>query len=381
MKKASYISFFEMIILILFFVLNIFIFGITNIYVFVGILAAFTVFSFFMLGYEKNFYRNKKDIMFTLLICIFVYFLLTYIFGLITGFVKNGYSLKFVNIIKNIFPYILLILTREFFRYIYFNKAKNSKILMVVGIIMFVLIDINLKLHVYDISKTLGLTKMICLVFFPSIAKNIFLSYLTVKVGYENAIIYSMIMELKQFLLPIFPDFGEYINTIIEVCFPLYLTYNVSEKFKFNEKRRISSSRYRQHNLIFYVIVTIMLLVIVMLTSGYFKYYALTIGSGSMMPTINKGDVVIVKTLKQNELKEIKKNDVLVYNHDRKIIVHRIIEIKELGGKEYYLTKGDNNATKDAYLVDKEDVIGIVSFRIKYIGYPTVSLNEKIAGE
>ena len=169
---------------------------------------------------------------------------------------------------------------------------------------------------------------MICLVFFPSIAKNIFLSYLTVKVGYENAIIYSMIMELKQFLLPIFPDFGEYINTIIEVCFPLYLTYNVSEKFKFNEKRRISSSRYRQHNLIFYVIVTIMLLIIVMLTSGYFKYYALTIGSGSMMPTINKGDVVIVKTLKQNELKEIKKNDVLVYNHDRKIIVHRIIEIK-----------------------------------------------------
>ena len=176
MKKASYISFFEMIVLILFFVLNIFIFGITNIYVFVGILAAFTIFSFFMLGYEKNFYRNKKDIMFTLLICIFVYFLLTYIFGLITGFVKNGYSLKFVNIIKNIFPYILLILTREIFRYIYFNKAKNSKILMVVGITMFVLIDINLKLHVYDISKTLGLTKKICLVFFPSVAKNIFLS-------------------------------------------------------------------------------------------------------------------------------------------------------------------------------------------------------------
>lgn len=382
MKKASIIALLEIIFLIILSILNIFIFNIDSYYVITFALVIFCVISYFFLGFEKSNYLNKKNSAFLIFKYFVIYIIVTYVAGLATGFLKNGYSLNPTMIIKNSFPYLLIILSREMFRYIYYNKAKNSKLLIILGYIFLVLIDVNLNIHHYDISLTSGLTKMVCLVVFPSIAKNILLTYLTIRVGYENAIFYSCIMELKQFIIPIFPDFGQYVGTIIEIAFPLWIMSGIDNEFKFNEKRRIPSSRYRSHNVLFYAIITFFLVIVVMLTSGYFKYYAVTIGSGSMTPNINKGDVVIVKTMKkENDYKEIKKGDVLVYDYDGKIIVHRVVEIKKLNEKTYYLTKGDYNISNDNYLVSNADVIGTVSFRIRYIGYPTVQLNERISKE
>ena len=41
-----------------------------------------------------------------------------------------------------------------------------------------------------------------------------------------------------------------------------------------------------------------------------------------------------------------------------------------------FKTKGDYNNTKDSWTVKQEDVIGIVKFRIRWVGMPTVALNE-----
>ena len=380
MRKNGLFLSLEMIILIMFLFLNSFVFKIKNTYVFFGILVFLSLITYFIVGYEKQTQRNKKDVFLNIVSYLLIYFLVTYIFGLATGFVRTAYSLSVNNILKNIFPYLVIILVREFFRYLYFCKAKESKLLIFFGMLFFILLDVNLNIHLYNISKLEGLIKMVSIVIFPSISKNILLSYLTVKSGYKNTIFYSCVMELNKFFLPIFPDFGEYIMTLINVLFPLGVLYGIIDKFKFNEKRRITSSRYHSKNLLFYSIITFILLIIIMLTSGYFKYYALTIGSGSMEKTISKGDVVIVRKLKQNELNKLRvKKHILVYNHGGQIIVHRLVEIKEIGKKTFYITKGDNNLTKDSYNVEPKDVIGIVSFKIKYIGYPTVSLNERLA--
>ena len=371
MKKSGVFLSLETLILIVFLFLNSFVFKIKNIYLFFGILVFLSILTYFIVGYEKQTQRNKKDVFLNILSYLLIYFVITYILGLATGFVRTAYSLRINDIFKNLFPYLIIILVREFFRYLYFCKAKESKLLIFLGLLFLVLLDVNLNIHLYDISKLEGLIKMVSIVVFPSISKNILLSYLTVKSGYKNTIFYSCVMELNKFFLPIFPDFGEYIMTLINVLFPLGVLFGIIDKFKFNEKRRIASSRYHSKNLLFYSI---------MLTSGYFKYYALTIGSGSREKTISKGDVVIVRKLKQSELNKLKvKKHILVYNHDNKIIVHRLVKIQEIGGKTFYITKGDNNLTKDSYNIKPKDVIGVVSFKIKYIGYPTVSLNERLA--
>ncbi len=364
------------IILLIFLLFNSFVFKIANMYVISGIMLPFLILMIVLNGFEKDNYRYKKDVLLNIIIFLLMYYFITYFLGLFSGFVKSSYSLSFINIIKNTFPVIALILISELMRYVLFNKTKRNLPCLIIGCLLFVMVDVNTMVHIYDVKTALGITKMICLVVFPSITKNIFLTYLTMKVGYKNGIIYRLITELSTYLLPIFPDFGEYINVLLKTVLPIAIMARLNNMFNYYSVRKIKDSRYNNRKLVLYSVITFALLTIVLLTSGLFTYQALTIGSGSMSPAIEKGDVIVLKSMKNEEARKIKKGDVLVYNHDNKIIVHRVIKKSNNGETISFKTKGDYNNAKDSWTVKQEDVIGIVKFRIRWIGMPTVALNE-----
>lgn len=364
------------IILLIFLLFNSFVFKIANMYVISGIMLPFLILMIVLNGFEKDNYRYKKDVLLNIIIFLLMYYFITYFLGLFSGFVKSSYSLSFINIIKNTFPVIALILISELMRYVLFNKTKRNLPCLIIGCLLFVIVDVNTMVHIYDVKTALGITKMICLVVFPSITKNIFLTYLTMKVGYKNGIIYRLITEISTYLLPIFPDFGEYINVLLKTVLPIAIMARLNNMFNYYSVRKIKDSRYNNRKLVLYSVITFALLTIVLLTSGLFTYQALTIGSGSMSPAIEKGDVIILKGMKNEEARKIKKGDVLVYNHDNKIIVHRVIKKSNNGKTISFKTKGDYNNTKDSWTVKQEDVIGIVKFRIRWVGMPTVALNE-----
>lgn len=364
------------IILLIFLLFNSFVFKIANMYVISGIMLPFLILMIVLNGFEKDNYRYKKDVLLNIIIFLLMYYFITYFLGLFSGFVKSSYSLSFINIIKNTFPVIALILISELMRYVLFNKTKRNLPCLIIGCLLFVMVDVNTMVHIYDVKTALGITKMICLVVFPSITKNIFLTYLTMKVGYKNGIIYRLITELSTYLLPIFPDFGEYINVLLKTVLPIAIMARLNNMFNYYSVRKIKDSRYNNRKLVLYSVITFALLTIVLLTSGLFTYQALTIGSGSMSPAIEKGDVIILKSMKNEEARKIKKGDVLVYNHDNKIIVHRVIKKSNNGETISFKTKGDYNNAKDSWIVKQEEVIGIVKFRIRWVGMPTVALNE-----
>lgn len=364
------------IILLIFLLFNSFVFKIANMYVISGIMLPFLILMIVLNGFEKDNYRYKKDVLLNIIIFLLMYYFITYFLGLFSGFVKSSYSLSFINIIKNTFPVIALILISELMRYVLFNKTKRNLPCLIIGCLLFVMVDVNTMVHIYDVKTALGITKMICLVVFPSITKNIFLTYLTMKVGYKNGIIYRIITEISTYLLPIFPDFGEYINVLLKTVLPIAIMARLNNMFNYYSVRKIKDSRYNNRKLVLYSVITFALLTIVLLTSGLFTYQALTIGSGSMSPAIEKGDVIILKGMKNEEARKIKKGDVLVYNHDNKIIVHRVIKKSNNGETISFKTKGDYNNAKDSWTVKQEDVIGIVKFRIRWVGMPTVALNE-----
>ena len=367
------------IFLLIFLLFNSFVFKIANTYVIAGILGIFLIITFVLLGFERNNYRNKKDALLIVIISLLSYYFITYFLGAFFSFYKTAYSLTPINIIKNTFPVILLIAVSEILRYIILNKSREDKISIILCTIIFVLVDINTYVHLYDVKTSLGLTKMICLVMFPSITKNIFLNYTTIKVGYQSALVYRYVTELNEYLLPIFPNFGEYINTTLRTVLPIFILFRLNNMFSYYEDRKITTSRYTKRKLILYSVITFSLLVVVMLTSGIFKYQALAIGSNSMAKEIEVGDVVIVRKTKQSEIVNIKKGTILVYNHDKKIIVHRIVKVINNNGKINFITKGDNNNANDSWTVSEDDVIGTTRFKIKYIGMPTVMLNDLLS--
>ena len=96
--------------------------------------------------------------------------------------------------------------------------------------------------------------------------------------------------------------------------------------------------------------------------------------SGSMESKIHTGDLVFVKIVDTNTLKE---DDVISFrNEEDKVTTHRIIEVLEEEGARKFKTKGDANNTEDDKLVEEKDVEGIYVARIAGVGNFLMFLHE-----
>ena len=113
-------------VLLIFLLFNSFVFKIANAYVVTGIMLPFLILMFVIMGYEKDSFRNKKDVLLNMSIILLAYYFITYFLGLFSGFVKTSYSLSIINIIRNTFPVILMIIVCELLRYEVFTKSKGN---------------------------------------------------------------------------------------------------------------------------------------------------------------------------------------------------------------------------------------------------------------
>ena len=83
-----------------------------------------------------------------------------------------------------------------------------------------------------------------------------------------------------------------------------------------------------------------------------FGYSIFSTATGSMSPTIEKGDIVIVKIGEKT-----KEKDIITYKKDNAIITHRIIDIKG----DSIIAKGDNNNEQDEP-IQRDAIIGKVVY-------------------
>ena len=260
----------------------------------------------------------------------------------------------------------------ELIRYVVITKSKDNKYIIVFITILLSIIDLILNHGIYNFNSFSSAIRLLSIYVLPVITKHLFLSYLSYHYGYKPGIVYRIIMEIPLFLLPIFPAFGDYLNSIIKLVFPLIILFRIDNTFF----KRVHSTINRKNSKLINGIILIFLLIIIYFTSGLFKYYTVAIGSGSMTPNINLGDVAIVEKIKKDDLNKLKVGDVLVYKHNDKIIVHRIVVITNKNGRYIFRTKGDNNLESDNYDILGSEVIGKVNFKISYIGYPVVWVNK-----
>ncbi len=97
----------------------------------------------------------------------------------------------------------------------------------------------------------------------------------------------------------------------------------------------------------------------------FLGYKTFIVLSGSMKPKINVNDMIVVKKVKEEE---IKKNDVIAFNDSDKIITHRIVDITVADGKNFYVTKGDANNKEDDYDITYDNIEGKLVYTIPKIG-------------
>ena len=340
-----------------------------NIFLFL-LLILFRVF----FGFEKDRHRYIKDLLMEVFIFLMVYFILYYLFGIIITFAKAGNYYNLNGLKEFIIPTIFLIIQREYLRYNMMKKSEGSKLAIVCSIIMFIWIDISSAIYYGKFTTNYNIFIFIALTLLPSLSNNITFTFITMKTSYKPIMLYSLVMNLYYYLIPIVPNPNEYIASIINLLLPLILFYRINTFLK-KERDEEVDREYKKRRYGWLIISSMIVIILVYFTSGYFQYWAIAVASGSMSPKINKGDVVIINKI-GNDYDRIKINDVIAFRFSNVTIVHRVINKIKVNNKYYFYTKGDANNHEDDFTVEEDMIIGTISTRIPYIGIPTVWLNE-----
>lgn len=328
-----------------------------------------------MVGIKRDNSVVKSNVTQVVIISILLFILLSFLSGLFFGFLRNAYSLKPMSIIKNIYSLAIMIVAEEYIRGIVNNVCVKDKKPLYILTILYIILDAVLLLGPESTSSIYSLFVFITTLGLPIIARNVLSTYLTYHVSKVPGMILRLFYSLYIYIFPIFPNFGNYIESVIGILVP-YLIYFVSSGMvhKAMDKRVAPIRR----NLWYINIpLVIILLFVVALVSGLFKYQIMAIGSGSMEPIIYRGDAIVFeKITTEDDKNELEEGTVIVFKHNGVYITHRITRIEMVDGVRIYQTKGDNNEKEDAFKVENDDIVGVTQFKIKYIGFPTLWIQD-----
>lgn len=106
------------------------------------------------------------------------------------------------------------------------------------------------------------------------------------------------------------------------------------------------------------------------------------VSSGSMIPVLNVGDILIVKD--GNTFNSLKVGDIIVFNRPQggdRVIVHRIIELSDRFGEKVIVTKGDANdgiIPGTDFPIREKDYIGTVAYTVPKVGLVLKYLNPPV---
>ena len=303
------------------------------------------------------------------LFVIVLYFIIIYVIGITTGYLRNAYSLKLMSIIDNmIYPIIIIIFT-EISRYIFIKGNKNSLPLIIIFNILLIIFDANFYIKMDSFNSFNSVFEFATITLIPIVLKNIVCSYSSYYSDYKSTLIYRGFTELYIYIAPIQPNLDKLIVSISSMMLPFMLLMLYSGIVE-NQSESHNKSKKQMRLSDIPLLLLMVLFACIIFGIGPFKLIG--IETGSMAPKYNRGDGVIVdKNVNKDELKV---GDVIAYyDKDNKLIVHRIIN-KNID--ESFTTKGDYNNTADSSFVKKDQIFGIVRFKIPWIAYPSLVLRK-----
>ena len=290
MKTSYYKLIIFDIFLIIILLLNSFILSILSSFWRLSIFLVLSLILFkIIFGFEKDNHRYFKDIVFNIIIIYLISFIIYYLLGLVIGFVKTETHYSIYGLTNFIIPYIIMIILKEYLRYQILNKSDKSKILITLSIILLVVFDVTNNIAGSTFKGKYNIFIFFATVLLPSISNNVVATYIAKKVGYKPNILWLLIAGLYYSLLPIVPNSGVYIGSMIRFLFPAVIAYNTYNFFVKREKnvplRENKKSKYLSVTLL-----AAFVAVLVYFTSGYFRFHAIAIATGSMTPNILKGE-------------------------------------------------------------------------------------------
>lgn len=322
--------------------------------------------------------RSKYDITQTVIIILILYCMIYFSLGLVFGYEKSPYSHELIPMLKNIWTFVVAIGFQEYVRMQLIKLSPKKIGYYAIITLFFIIAEIDFWNISSNFSNNVAFFKYMSQTIVPLLVSNCLFTYLVIMAGNVPSTIYRVVLSLITILLPIFPGLNWLIKAMLEIILvivcALYVNYVDLQSARVLNRRQLKKEKVTS-----YIPFVIVLVILVCFIGGIFKYQPIAVLSNSMYPTFARGDAVVVQKLEKKEFSKLKKGDILYYSKDGKLVIHRIIEIKETEEKKLEIkTKGDNNNTEDNWIIKEEEIIGKVKFMVPYIGYPSVWVNEML---
>ena len=207
----------------------------------------------------------------------------------------------------------------------------------------------------------------------PKLSVSVLLTVICLTGGSIPCICYECIKKIFMFVFPFIPSLPWIAESVIGITYPITLSMYIWEKYK--EFSRIKNI-YQRDNVLSFILPLLFLVGVSWFVVGVFSIYPSVILTGSMEPVIFPGDIVLIKKLSsEEEIYKLKAGDIINFKMEDITITHRIEEvIKDEAGNLSFVTKGDNNDSRDSWIVGPNDLKGIVENIVPKIGIPVVYL-------
>ena len=318
-----------------------------------------------LLKREKIYQSNRNKVFIIATIFGILYVGLFYMLGLYTGFYRSTFfGMK--AFLRDVIPIVIILISTEFIRSkLLLDQSLKSKVLVV---IITSIIDVSIYKNLYSANILESFLALLGFISFAAIANNMLYTYLSSRYGKKPVIVYKLITVLYVYFFPVIPNVYTYFRAFARMIYPL-LIYSYVEKY-YNLDKELERPKDIRSQVISLSVCSVIIVTIIALISCKFLFGVLVIGSGSMSGSIEKGDLVLFKNVKDG----IQVGDVIVFERDDLRIVHRVKAIKNINDQVRIYTQGDANRFPDDGYVTNDVLKGKVLLRIRYIGRPTLWL-------
>lgn len=314
---------------------------------------------------------NSKQVLLLLTVIGMLYLMLYYLSALHFGFTRTGYGLKTNVIFRFIIPTAVIIVSTELIRHVL--CVQKDRWATVFAYFITLCADVIICASIPEITNIATFMDVVGLTLFPGILYNLLYNYLSVRYGFLPNVIYRALTVWVFYLIPygsgISNSLVAFINTMLPIVIYAFIDslYEKKRRYALGNRSRL----YVAVSRVLTVIVVLLMLGTVMLISNQFRYGALVIATESMAGELEKGDIVIFESYKDQTIEE---GQVIVFEKGNSTVVHRVVDIKIINGNTRYYTKGDANDDLDSDFITDTDIVGLAQRKLPFFGYPTLWL-------
>lgn len=292
-----------------------------------------------------------------------------YVSALFVGFTKTGYGLKADILSHFIIPIGCIIVATELLRYVL--CAQRDKATTIFAYFIGLLGDILIRSNLAGITNFATFMEVIGLALFPGLIYNLVYNYLSARYGWKPNLLFRLLTTWVFYLIPYGSALSDSLLAFIHLLIPIAIYYFIDSLFE--KKRHYAREKASRFSRITSKILTVLVVIImtgtVMLVSNHFKFGAYVIATESMTGELNKGDVAIFERYDDQFIKE---GQVIVFEQNKSVTVHRVVEIEIINGITRYYTQGDANEDRDAGFITGGQIIGLVDHKLPFLGFPTL---------